>query len=281
MREAIARALRRLNLQSFVLSIPVFGQALYDGLSQEFGRVNDFKDIVKRSVVANDNMDITTLDDYEKKYNLRTDPLFSDQVRIDKIIERASRNGNGGSEWLQQQIQKAGYDLYVIVNTKDQSTGAQFGSFQFGAEQFGGLVTYIDPRNIPGEIIASSPNETMGGQYIAFGDFQFGPQVQFGTLDINVSYPVPAGFTIPSTPDYWGYVFFISPFPDRVATEIELQALSDSELATLKKLVIELKHARNWAVVQVTTAVLQKEITSDLQYKTTTDNLINNVLSDL
>jgi hypothetical protein len=160
-REAIARALRRLNLQSFVLSIPVFGQALYDGLSQEFGRVNDFKDIVKRSVVANDNMDITTLDDYEKKYNLRTDPLFSDQVRIDKIIERASRNGNGGSEWLQQQIRQAGFDLYVIENTKDQSTGAQFGSFQFGEfEQFGGLVTYIDPRNIPGEIVASSPNES-------------------------------------------------------------------------------------------------------------------------
>ena len=193
-------------------------------------------------------MSVDTLDDYEKKYNLRTDPLFSDNDRINKIIERASRNGNGGSEWLQKQIRQAGFDLYVIENDKNESTGAQFGSFQFGSfEQFGGIVTYTDPRNVPGEIVASSPNGTMGGQYIGFGDFQFGSQVQFGTLDPTVSYPVPSGFSIPATPDYWGYVFFISPFPDRLATEIELQALSDSELTTLKKIVIELKHARNWA----------------------------------
>ncbi len=281
MREAIARAIKRLNLQSVVLKFPIFGKALYEGLSQEFGRVNDFKDIIKSSVVPNDNMSVDTLDDYEKKYNLRTDPLFSDQVRIDKIIERAARNGNGGSEWLQQQIRKAGFDLYVIENEKNTSTGAQFGDFQFGTEQFGGLVTYTDPRNIPGEIMASSPNLTIGGQFVSFGDFQFGDGTQFGTLIEGKSYPVPMPFDIPATPNYWGYVFFISPFPDRLATEIELQALSDSQLATLKKIVIELKHARNWAVVQVTTSVLQKEITGDSQYKTTTDDLINNVISDL
>ena len=281
MREAIARALRRLNLQSVVMSLPVFGKALYDGLSEEFGKVNDFKNIVKSAVVANVNMDISTLEDYEKKYNLRVDTLFDDKARIDKIIERASRNGNGTALWLQQQIQKAGFPLYVIENSKDFSTGAQYGDFQFGTEQYGGLVTYRDPRNIPGEIMASSPNGNVGGQYISYGDFQFGPQVQFGTLLPNTSYPVGAGFNIPATPDSWGYVFFISPFPDRLATEIEMLSISKSQLATLKKIVIELKHARNWAVVQVTTAVQQKEITADGLYKTTSDNAINTVLSKL
>ncbi len=281
MREAIARAIRRLNLQSIVMNLPVFGKALYDGLSEELNRVNDFKDIVKSSTVANENMSVDTLEDYEKKYNLRFDPLFSDQDRINKIIERASRNGNGTAIWLEGQLQQAGFDLYVHENFKDTSTGAQYGSFQFGAEQFGGLITYRDPRTVSGEIIASSPNGNIGGQYTPFGDFQFGPQVQYGTLVPGISYPAPLGFSIPSDQDRWGYVFFISPFPDRLATEIELQALSDSELNTLKKIVIELKHARNWAVVQVTTAEIQLEITSDLMYKTSSDGLRNAVLSDL
>lgn len=280
MRNAIARALKRLNVKSSLIKLPVFGQALYDGLSLEFERLDNFKNIVKNSVVPNENMDVSTLDDYEKKYNIRPDLLLSDKNRIDKIIERASRNGNGGAEWLQQQIQKAGFDLYVIENSKNFATGGQFGDFQFGTEQFGGLVTYRDPRNIPGEIFASSPCCGDGGYYISFGDFQFG-DVQFGTLMPNTTYPVPRAFTIPATPDSWGYVFFISPFPDRLATEVELQALSKTELASLKKLVIELKHARNWAVVQVTTATLQREITEDGIYKQTTDGLINNVSSNL
>lgn len=281
MKEAFARALRRLNLQSIVMKLPVFGKALYDGLSIEFERLNDYKDIVKSSSVPNDNMNSDTLEDYEKKYGLRFDPLFSDQVRIDRIIERASRNGNGGPDWLEQQIRQAGFDLYVIVNILGTPTGAQFGDFQFGTEQFGGLITYIDPRTVPGEIIASSPNGNIGGQFVSFGDFQLGPQVQFGTLVENRSYPVGRGFTIPATPDIWGYVFFISPFPDRLATEIELQALSDSELAALRKIVIELKHTRNWAIAQVTTATLQQEITSDGLLKLSSDGLINSVYSDL
>jgi hypothetical protein len=281
MREAIARAIKRLNLQSVVMNLPVFGQALYDGLSEEFNRVNDYKDIIKHSVVANDNMSIETLDDYEKKYGLRTDPLFSDAERVNKIIERASRNGNGGAEWLQKQIRLAGFDLYVIVNTVSSTTGAQFGDFQFGSEQFGGITSYIDPRGVPGEIVASSSNGNNGGQFISFGDFQFGSQVQFGTLQENSVYPAPKPFVVPFNPDSWAYVFFVSPFPDRLATEIELQALSDSQLQTLKKIIIELKHAMTWAIVQVTTATLQKKITSDGLYKLTSDELTGNVLSDL
>ena len=281
MKGSISRALRRLNLQSIVMNVPIFGKALYDGLSAEFSRFDDFKNIIKKSVVANPNMDITTLDDYEKKYNLRKDPLFSDNERINKIIERASRNGNGGPYWLEQQIRQAGFDLYVIENLKDTSTGAQYGDFQFGAEQYGGIVTYRDPRNISGEIIASSPNGNVGGQYTPFGDFQFGDGIQYGTLVPGITYPVGKGFSIPSDQNSWGYVFFISPFPDRLATDIELLPLSTSQLATLKKLVIELKHCRNWAVVQVTTATLQRTITEDSLYKLTGDSLYKNVISDL
>ena len=281
LKNVIIRALKRLNLQSFVLSIPIFGNALYEGLSAEFVRVDDYKNIIKNSVVPNVNMDESTLSDYEKKYGLSYDSLLTADERRAKIIERASQNGNGTATWLQQQIRQAGFDLYVIENFKDTSTGAQFGDFQFGTEQYGGLVTYKDPRYIPGEVIASSPSCNMGGQFISFGDFQFGDGTQFGTLQSDTSYPVPCDFVVPATPDYWGYVFFISPFEDRLAESTELQSISTSELKSLKKLIIQLKHVRNWAIVQVTTGTLQKEITSDGMYKTTTDGLINNVLSDL
>ena len=208
------------------MALPIFGKALYEGLSEELNRVVEYKDIVKSSVIPNANMNVDTLEDYEKRYGLRSDPLFSDEDRINKIIERASRNGNGTATWLESQLQKAGFDLYVIENLPNEPTGASFGDFQFGTEQFGGLVTYTDPRNVPGEIVASSPNGNIGGQYISFGDFQFGSDFQFGTLQENSSYPVAKPFSIPATPDTWGYVFFISPFPDRLAEEVELQALS-------------------------------------------------------
>lgn len=280
-RDKIARTIRRLNLHGVIMKLPIFGQAIYDGLSLEFERVDDFRNLVKNSVVPNKNMDISTLDDYEKKYNVRVDPLLSDDERIDKIIERAGLNSNGTATYLEQQIRQAGYDLYVIENFPEFSTGSQFGNFQFGDEQYGGITTYRDPRPVPGEIIASSPNGNIGGQFISFGDFQFGDQIQYGTLEPNSSYPVGKGFTIPADTRTWAYVFFISPFPDRLATEIELQALTTAQLQDLKKIIIQLKHVRNWAVVQVTTATIQNKITSDGLYKLTSDGLRKSVSSDI
>lgn len=281
MREAIARTIRRLNLHSVVMALPVFGQALYDGLSAELNRVCDFKDVIKSAVVPNVNMDHDTIDDYESKYGIITDELLSDNERIGKIIERAGRNGNGGTDWLQQQIRLAGFDLYVIENRPIYSNANQYGDFQFGNVQYGGEVTYKDPRNVPGKIMASSPTGNIGGQFIQYGDFQFGSSVQFGTIEENTVYPQPNEFTIPSTDTYWGYVFFISPFPDRFASEIELLSITSGQLKTLRKLVYSLKHLRNWAVVQVTTSTLQDKTTSDGFIKKTSDGAIMVVSSDL
>ena len=103
---SIARTIRRLNLHGFVMKLPIFGQALYDGLSLEFDRVNDFRTLVTTSAVPNKNMDVSTIQDYEAKYGIVEDVTINDESRIDKIIERAQRDGNGGPDWIQDQIQQ-------------------------------------------------------------------------------------------------------------------------------------------------------------------------------
>ena len=249
-REAIARTLKRLNLQSILLAFTVFGQALYEALSLEFERVNDYRDIVTISTVPNENMSTDTLDDYEQKYGIEYIYTSTPEERIARIIERAGRDGNGGADWLQDQIQKAGFPLYVHINIKDVETIPQYGNFQYDQIQYGGSITYTDPRTVDGEIIASSPNGNIGGQFLNYGVYQYG-NIQYGTLQVGFAYPRPKPFNLTSDPDRWGYVFFLSPFEDRLAGPTELLQLSQLEYDYLFKTVIQLKHLRNWAIAQV------------------------------
>lgn len=251
---SIARTIRRLNLQSLIMKLPIFGQALYEGLSEELDRVNNFRTSITISVVPNENMDSDTIEDNEQKYGIELDASATDETRITRIIEAAQRDGNGGPDWLQDQIQKAGFDLYVLLNEQNVSQVFQFGDFQFGEVQFGGAITYLDPRTVDGELIASSPNGNIGPQFEQFGDFQFGPTQQFGDLVSGFSNPRPKPFIITSNPNLWGYFFFLSPFPDRIAGPTELLSITDEDWNYLNKLVIQLKHARNWAIVQVEVA---------------------------
>lgn len=251
-RDSIARTIRRLNLHAVVMSLPVFGKALYEALSLELERVDDYRQKVYKSAVPNALMDPDSIDDYEDKYGILDITTATDSERIDRIIERAQMDGNGGPDWLQEQIQKAGFELYVIMNEKNQSLVSQFGDFQFSDVQFGGLITYTDPRTVDGELVASSPNGDIGGQFLAFGDYQFGSSIQFGTLEGNTAYPRPKPFVIGSNPNTWGYVFFLSPFPTTVATDpADFLDVSELEWDYLRKTVLQLKHLRNWAIVQV------------------------------
>ena len=209
---AISNTIRRLNLQSFIMRLPVFGQALYDGISEEFNRVNDFRTIVTKSVVPNENMSTDTIKDNEGKYGIDEDDTATDDEKIDRIIERAQRDGNGGPDWLQDQIRKAGYDLYVILND----------------------LPYTDPQTISGQLIVSSPNGNDGG-----------------TPAPGFAYPDPKLFSITSDSNRWGYFFFLSPFSDRVALESEQDIITAENFVFLQKTVIQLKHVRNWCIAQV------------------------------
>lgn len=232
------------------MKLPVFGQALYDGIALEFDRVNDFRTLVTTSAVPNANMNTDTIVDYEGKYGIDEDITATNDERIARIIERAQRDGNGGPDWLQEQIQQAGFDLYVILNTKTVSFVPQFGNFQFGQIQFGGSIFYTDPRTVDGELIVSSPNGNIGGQFENFGNFQFGT-TQFGVLVDGFAYPRPKPFTLTSDPDKWGYVFFLSPDPNGIVGSGSLLSVTQEQFDFLEKLVIQLKHVRNWCIAQV------------------------------
>jgi uncharacterized protein YmfQ (DUF2313 family) len=248
--QTISRTLKRLYIKGIPFGLPAFGKALFDGLSAEFSRVDDLKNKVKNSVVPNDNMSADTIDDYEKRYGVNGIWMLSNQERIQKIIAKASENGSGGPDWLEDLIQASGFDLYVIVNQPDsESTFPQYGDFQYGDVQYGGLVSYTDPRNIDGELIASSPVSNLGGLYLEYGDFQYG-DVQYGTIQEGTSYPRPKPFIIPSDPDRWGYVFFVSPFEDRLAGPSELAQIQQEEYDFLVNLILESKFTRNWCILQ-------------------------------
>ena len=237
---AISNTIRRLNLQSFIMRLPVFGQALYDGISEEFNRVNDFRTIVTKSVVPNENMSTDTIKDNEGKYGIDEDDTATDDEKIDRIIERAQRDGNGGPDWLQDQIRKAGYDLYVILND----------------------LPYTDPQTVSGQLIVSSPNGNDGG-----------------TSAFGFAYPDPKLFSITSDPNLWGYFFFLSPFPDRVALESEQDIITAENFAFLEKTVIQLKHVRNWCIAQV--SIIETKITSDFLTKLTSDDIIKILIRTL
>ena len=200
------------------MKLPIFGKALYDGLSLELDRVNDFRTLVNKSVVANENMDVSTIEDYEDKYGIDEDVTATDQERIDRIVERAQRDGNGGPDWLQQQIRQAGFDLYVILND----------------------LPYTDPATVDGFLIASSPNGNIGG-----------------TPTIGFAYPLPQPFTITADATKWGYFFFLSPFSDRVATAGERPTITNDEFLFLEKTVLQLKHLRNWCLAQVLASLIK------------------------
>jgi hypothetical protein len=268
-------------VKSRVTDFISYGPALYRGIAAEFNRVNDQKNIVLNSVVATDNLPSEAIEDYQKKYGIADIPLDTDEVKIAKIMQRASWNGNGGYDWLQEQIQLAGFDLYVIPNERTQSDASQFGDFQFGGVQFGAAFLYQDPADIAGELVTSSPTGNIGNQTFQFGSYQFSGSIQFGSLQEGFAVPRPNTHKIPSSPERWGYFFFISPFADRLATDVELYAMTDSEMSYLKKLIIQIKFMRNWCILQATDATLQNKITTDSLYKTTSDGLMTVVSSDI
>jgi len=234
---AISKTIRRLNLQSFIMRLPIFGQALYDGIAEEFNRINDFRTLATKSVVANENMDVSTITDYEGKYGIDEDITATDEEKIDRIIERAQRDGNGGPDWLQDQVRKAGYELYVILND----------------------LPYTDPRTVSGQLIVSSPNGNIGG-----------------TPAPGFAYPDPKPFSITANSNRWGYFFFLSPFSDRIALESEQDIITAENFVFLEKTVIQLKHARNWCIAQV--SIIEIKITSDFLTKLTSDDLIKIVI---
>ena len=257
--ESITRTLQRIGAVSEILNGPTI-RSLYTGIAQEFGRVKSYIDKVLCAAVPSSQLCTEALDDLEDKYGITYFGDVTTQERINRIIERASLYGAGGAEWLEDRIQEAGFPLYVIENVPGIAETTQFGDVQFDeTTQFSLMPNRIDPSTVPGYLITSSAAMRSGGVTASSSQFgvlnQFG-STQFGTPDERFSYPQPADRQLPTNPQLWGRVFFLSPFPDRLATENELLYLSSEQLKYLERLIIQIKYLRNWCIAQVAELVV-------------------------
>jgi uncharacterized protein YmfQ (DUF2313 family) len=257
---SIERTIARLNDIAY-FTFGDWARRLYAGLSKEFGRVSEYKDKVLCATVPSESLCIEALDDLEKKYGISYLGDVTEQDRINRIVERASLFGSLGPGWLQQQIQAAGFPLYVIENTPQVQIETQYGDdLQHDTStQYAMMPKRIDPTTVPGVLITSSPNKRGARRVVAAS--QYGTQTQYSdgfysTPDDRYSYPQPAIRQLPTDPTKWGRVFFLSPFPDRLATDDEMLLMGDEHIRYLEKLVIQIKALRNWCIAQVYTQVI-------------------------
>lgn len=249
------------NLLSFIYNlVPVkFLDKLISGLSQEFYRLLDYRDILLKSIVPNINMSIGSIPDFNKKYGIPNTLIGTDEEKINRIIEKVDITGFPGPAWFQDQIQKAGFPLYVHENTPTVAQELQFNDFQFSTfEQWGATSIFTNPLETPGVLIVGQPWGNSGPypviQYGSAG-LQFGQKnLQVGGKDLAKKSPIPKNYEIQPDSATWGFYFWLSPFSDRLAVDDnELLLLTEDQFEYLKTIVISNKLVRNWCIAQVKT----------------------------
>lgn len=223
------------------------------GIAIEVERIRQFKNVVLSAVVPNANMSPYAIDDYNIKFGIPATIPGTDAEKIARIIEKSTLNGYPGAEWLQDQIQKAGFPLYVIENEPLETSIRQYGNDQYSVSiQYGLTSRFVNPDNIPGELVVGSPPRGAGRVFLyRYGNCQYSPDNTYGTYDPNALNPQPFTYKRTDDPKYWGYYFALSPFPSRFAVdESEFLSYSKAEFDYLVLLIKQLKMQRNWCILQ-------------------------------
>jgi hypothetical protein len=254
MLQSIKNTLLRLSAKIFGFNPIDWYPALLEGLAIEAGRVRDFRNKILSAVVPNENMDPDTLDDHNQKYGIPLTLAGTDAEKRARIIEKAALTGWPGPEWLQDQIQKAGFPLYVHENREyvADSTTRRYGGFQYSTfTQYGPYQKEHDPNQIPGKLVVGSPPGGKGRLYLnQWGDMEWG-DFEYGSPDPNSLNPQPIEYERTTDEKYWVFYFILSPFEDRLAVDSsEFLSITQSELDYLCSLIIGIKLMRNWCILQ-------------------------------
>lgn len=178
---SIKNTLKRLSAKIFFFNPTVWYPLLLEGLSVEFERVRVFKDQVLSATVPHHNMTPDAIYDYNVKYGIPQSLGGTDLQQICRIEEKASLNGEPGPEWFQDQLQRAGFLLYVHENKPLTVNMRQWGTFQWSPDpsvQWGITSRFINPDTILGELVVGSPPAGAGRLFLAqWGAFQWGEAV--------------------------------------------------------------------------------------------------------
>lgn len=252
--QSIKNTLLRLSAKIFIFNPIKWYPELLEGLSIEFGRVRDFRNKILSAVVPNENMDSDTLDDHNQKYGIPLTLAGTDSEKKARLIEKAALTGWPGPEWLQDQIQAAGFPLYVHENKKyaSDSTTRRYGGFQYSTfTQYGPYEKVFDVSQIPGKLVVGSPPGGKGRVYeTQWGKMTWG-NFLWGKPDPNSLNPQPIEYERTTDPKYWVFYFTLSPFEDRLAVDSsEFLGITQSELDYLCSLIISIKLMRNWCILQ-------------------------------
>jgi len=154
---------------------------------------------------------------------------------------------------LQDQIQLAGFPLYVIENSVLTQNVRQYNTAQYSSSiQYGLTARFTDPDDIPGTLVVGSTPSGIGRAYLnQYGSSQYSADIVYGSLDPNMLNPQPFVYERTDAQAYWGFYFTLSPFSDRVATdESEFLELDSAQFKYLKLLIKQLKLQRNWCILQ-------------------------------
>lgn len=280
----IERLIKRLLKGITNLSVVKNLSAIISGFAIEFYRFIDYKNEVLSSVIPNESMSVDSIGDYNAMFGIPLGIGGTNNEQIARIIEKSDITGFPGRDWFEGQVRQAGYDLYVIEQSIQPAEALQWGDFQFedSAIQFGLTARFLDPANVPGILIVNQPYSGSGRIYVhqygpgildvfssMYGNIQYGSDeygtigntvinqygtdgVQYGEPDLNSSYPIAMEYNSSnSAPARFGFYFFLSPFPDRLALDSELLELSADEYSYLRSLVIGSKLVRNYCIAQV------------------------------
>jgi len=125
--QKIKNTLIRLSGKILIFNPVNWYPKLMEGFAVELDRVREFKNIISSAVIPNANMDTDTIQDHNKKYGVSQFVGGTDAEQIARLIEKASLNGEPGKDWMTDQVQMAGFPLYVIENI-DKIDWSQLGN---------------------------------------------------------------------------------------------------------------------------------------------------------
>ena len=144
---------------------------LMTALSKEPERIETFFDLVQQSGVPDGNLPEDSLDDWETFLALSKNDSLSVAERNERITAKYSSQGGQGPDYIQDTMQAAGFDVYVVENfpsvidphtltgvyipgplvyEANRIYNARYGNDTYGGTTYGAFLgTTIDPVDVP------------------------------------------------------------------------------------------------------------------------------------
>jgi hypothetical protein len=234
-----------------------------DGMGQNEERIRQF--LAQLADIRNPDLTIL-LSDLEKEYGIPTNLNISEADRRAQLAAvMYARRANGSRDFLQDQLQRAGFPLFVYDNAPAVDPDPLF----FGLAQIycgDTLAQCGEPlaqcASFDGELIVNGDSgETVIDYIVQCGETlaQCGEPTALvgnysGVSVIPYEYEIPSGVT-EQVERWWDMIFFVGGAVTRGGsgeiTSIEFVDIPIQNRKTLKRLILQYKPLHSWALIAV------------------------------